>query len=182
MIDYAQQDSSFYRDNEVFCESVEQELAQFNARVKGSCTAYGFDIKATFQLKGVSYTIKYNKAQTGQNGVIIPRDANEAVEITLSMKGIPNYSRMKVGKNWFKRLYSHSTLKKELPSPYFIFLSNSSPRLQKELMLIQLILMNRLDAFDLDRATLMVKMSRLNLSVIDLMNEIDNIFNDKHHD
>lgn len=120
MIKYETNDSQFFLANKKYCEAIQNSLRTINVEGTGFCNSYGYEIDATINKDNLVYKFHFEKHQTVQNGIIIPRDSNEYAGVKLSILGLNKNSRFKLGKSKFRRLFTSTKFRGIFPSPYFL--------------------------------------------------------------
>ncbi len=120
MINYEPNDSSFYDDNKTYCESIENQLKSIKIDCTGYCNSFGYEIETRLLKNNLTYTLKFQKQQTTQNGVIIPVDAHNYAGTEIQVTGINTKFSLNVGKSSLRRFFNPKRIKDKIPAPYFI--------------------------------------------------------------
>ena len=128
MIQYETNSSQFFVHNKIYCETITDQLKTLNADCTGYCNSFGFDIEASWKRSTLSYTLKIIKAQTTENGVIIPMNSNDYVSTEVSVKGVNTKPEIVISRSAFKRFFISNLYKKLLPAPYYINMNFSPER------------------------------------------------------
>ena len=126
MVEYESIDSSFFRDNKLYCEAIESELKSLNIDCEGYCNCFGYKLKSKFERNNLNYVIQFVKNQTTQNGVFIPIDAHEYAGTELIILGLNHNDKLSVGKSTLLRQFCMKDIKKKISKPYFIRLSSKN--------------------------------------------------------
>jgi len=125
MIEYDTIDSSFFRENKKYIESIKQELNALNIVWLGSCSGFGYDVEAEFERNGLNFYLRFIKYQTTQNGIIKPINANEYTGINISVTGFDYRYKLEVSKSLLQRCLCSKRIKMKIPKPYFLKFSNT---------------------------------------------------------
>ena len=125
MVIYTHAETSFYKDNHQICQGIQKGFDEQHINLNGVCHGYGYDLSAEFSREKYTYSIKYVKQQTTQNGIIIPRDTHEYIGVVLTVKGIHKSGSLKIGQSRLCRSFSKSAIKRNLPSPYYGSINDS---------------------------------------------------------
>jgi len=125
MIEYETTDSSFFRENKIYCENIESKLKTLNIDCSGYCNCFGYELTTKFERNDMSFDLKFIKYQTTQNGVTIAVDAHEYAGIELTIKGLNPEYKLTVGKSSLLRYFCSKEIKEKTPKPYFIKLRDS---------------------------------------------------------
>lgn len=135
MIEFENNDSPFFIANKEYCITIEKSLKSINASYSGFCNSYGYEINSTVDTDNLTFKLKFQKFQTIQNGIIIPRDSNEYAGINLSITGLNKNNKFTLGKSSFRRLFVSKKIKETFPSPYFLKSSfNSTNNVDKDIV------------------------------------------------
>lgn len=115
MINYETANSPHFEANKLFCEQV---TAAFQGDWSGFCNSYGYEIETKYSESNLNYSIKFQKSQTTQNGVVIPVDARDSVQLDVAIDGFPNDASFIISKSWLKSIFTANDLKDQLPKNY----------------------------------------------------------------
>lgn len=174
MINYEPTESSFYEANKKYCEEIENQLITIDIDCQGFCNCYGYDIEATIPKDNLTYTIKYHRHQTTQNGIVIPFDAIGYAGVMLSVTGIDKKFRLAVGKSSFKRFFCSAQIKASIPHPYFIC-SNQSTELKLIIDLLEKLQNNKIDSIQLSNGRIICKIHVPTANPLQLIDDIDTV-------
>jgi len=125
MVIYTHAETSFYKNNHQICQGIQKGFEEQKIELNGVCHGYGYDLSAEFTRGKYTYSIKYVKRQTTQNGIIIPRDSHEYIGVVLTVKGIQKSGSLKIGQSRLYRSFTKSAIKRNLPSPYYGSINDS---------------------------------------------------------
>ena len=121
MISFLPADSSIFEDHKTYCETVARQLESLGFHVKGSCSAYGFDLVSSKSQIGFSTTLQLRKVHTTRGGeLLVNTSAADQAENTLIIQGYTSLSKLAYGQSAFKRLFTSSPIKKVLRSPHYL--------------------------------------------------------------
>ena len=124
MIEYDTVDSSFFRANKKYIESIQQDLDALNIVCFGYCDGFGYDVEAEFERGGLKFKLKFIKHQTTQNGISKPIDANEYTGTCIYVTGIARNYKLVASKSLLQRCFCSKRIKIKMPKPYFLRFSN----------------------------------------------------------
>lgn len=128
MVEYEFIDSSFFRDNKLYCETIERKLKSLSVDCEGYCNCFGFELKSRFERDDLNYEVRFFKNQTTQNGVLFPIDAHEYAGTELVILGLNHKDKLNVGKSTLLRQFCLKEIKEKIAKPYFIRLrGNNEP-------------------------------------------------------
>ena len=116
MISYESSSSPFFEANKAHIEAIEQQLVELNAEFTGYCNGFGYEVEANFVKNQRTYTLRFIKGQTTQNGVYIPRNSHDHFETEITVDGLIDAIPFSLGRSSLVRLFTAKTL----PAPYFL--------------------------------------------------------------
>ncbi|MCX6148716.1 MAG: hypothetical protein NTW25_15900 [Candidatus Kapabacteria bacterium] len=120
MIAYESSNSKFFIENKTFCELIQSQLKYLNIECFGYCNSYGYEFKARFNRNNFEIILVCSKKQYTQNGVVIPKDANEYLLTEITLNGLQSNTSFILGKSSIKRLFTSKEFKEIFPSPFYI--------------------------------------------------------------
>lgn len=159
MINFEFNDSPFFAANRKYCENIAAALEPLGAEVTGECNSYGYRVEAKWNRGGLAYKILFLKTQTTQDGVIIPKNANEYAGTELRVSGIPITYKISIGKGWLKRLLTPKKHRKILPDSLYLFSNHPSDRVVHG-NLIPFVLEQDVSKFHLKNGEAMIKIHK----------------------
>lgn len=115
MINYETANSPHFEANKLFCEKLE---SIFQGDWSGFCNSFGYEIETKYSEKDLNYTIKFQKSQTTQNGVVLPIDARDSVQMDVAIAGISKEVSFEISNSWLKSIFTSNALKAQLPKNY----------------------------------------------------------------
>ena len=174
MIKYESNQSPFYLANKAYCEAIEEKLKAMNTEASGYCNSYGYDLELRLNRANLTYTIKCQKHQTTQNGVIIPVNANNYSGMEIVIDGLDKKYTVVIGESKLMRLITQRALKEKIPPPYFIKINRVVDIKQLE-ELTNKILNNGISRFRLKGGKLIMKVHLANSDPLSFVESFENI-------
>jgi len=172
MINFEPTHSPFFTRNKIYCESIESKLKTIHVDCFGWCNSYGYEIEATLKKNNLTYSIKFHKHQSTQNGMIIPVDSLEYEGIELLVKGLNKKFSATIRKSALKRVFMSKVLKEKIPAPYFIkFNYPADANFIDDL--VKKILNDNISTFKLSNGTLTCKIHTATTDPLDLIENIE---------
>lgn len=172
MIHFETTNSPFFLAHKTYCEVIESQLKTVHIDCSGWCNSYGYAIETAFKRNNLSYTIKFHKHQSTQNGVIIPVDATEYAGIEVMVTGLNKKFRVTIGKSSLRRLFISTEFKDKIPFPYFIqFNYSADPYFINNL--VKKILDDNISKFKLSNGTLVCKLHTAATDPLGLIADIE---------
>ncbi len=114
MIQYIKADSSFFYNNEQFCQHVETHLATLNFNVEGFCTSYGYELTFTSNIPGEKVQVLKITQSSKSRGSIYH-------EISYEKTLLSEYPWIIAGSSMFYSLFTFRRFKKQLPKHAYFF-------------------------------------------------------------
>lgn len=115
MINFETANSPHFEANKLFCEQV---TSAFQGDWSGFCNSFGYEIETSYSENNLNYSIKLQKSQTTQNGVVIPVDARDTIQIEAEIDGFAKEASFEISKSWLKSIFTPNDLKEQLPKNY----------------------------------------------------------------
>ena len=172
MINFEPTHSPFFTANKNYCESIESKLKTIHVDCFGWCNSYGYKIEATLKINNLTYSIKFHKHQSTQNGMLIPVDSLEYEGIDILVKGLNKRCSATIGKSALKRVFMSKVLKEKIPAPYFIkFNYPADANFIDDL--VKKILNDNISTFKLSNGTLTCKIHTAITDPLDLIANIE---------
>jgi hypothetical protein len=114
MFTFSPAESSIYRENKSFCESVIKDFEELNISFSGFCDSYGYQLTAHFIFEGFHFFIEFDKNQSSQGpGFYWNPTSINTISIKVVIKELRNDLVFSFGENWFKKLlYSRNSCNK----------------------------------------------------------------------
>ncbi len=149
---------------------MEKELAPYSPVTEGYCNSFGYQLNTSFKLGQLKYKLLVEKFQTTQNGVVVPKKANEYIGMKITVEGLNSDDHFSYGKNPIKRLFSSIKWQKKLPSPFYL-----KGKMENE-KAIQMFQENQIDEFELRNGTVTITIHSGHVKIIPLANEVEKCF------
>ena len=124
MIQYHENPSSFFVENQQICTEISSCFSELGATFEGYCDSYGFGITAEAHYKGMDIRCEFEKAQltSGRFSWFAESGRNE-VYTKIRINRLQRTNRFSIGRSWVLRLLTPAAIQKHLAPPYF-FRSN----------------------------------------------------------
>lgn len=177
MINFETAKSPHFEANKLFCRQLE---ATFQGDWTGFCNSFGYEIETKYSANDLNYSIKFQKSQTTQNGLVVPVDARDTIHTDLEIEGFTKEASFEISKSWLKSIFTPNDLKEQLPKNYSanINFDLSSSEFTK--------ISNFIQTYSIEKLVLANGKLKLhsNSSIVDLskfkneINEIANIFSE----
>lgn len=115
MINFETANSPNFEANKLFCEKLE---SIFQGDWTGFCNSFGYEIETKYSGNNLNYTIKFQKSQTTQNGLVLPIDARDTIQAEIEIDGFAKEASFEISKSWLKSIFTPNDLKEQLPKNY----------------------------------------------------------------
>jgi len=140
MIDYLPAESDIFTKHRDYTSNVANQLEAAGYTVTGSCSSYGFTIKAKQTYSdGTSVHLTLLQHQSTHSGINNPT-AIDSAQGKLIITGLPPIRCLRCGKSALKRFFMASIFKSFCPAPYYLTTRGKAPNeahLQKLMGFIQ---------------------------------------------
>jgi len=174
MIHYEVEDSPFYKANKNYCLQIENRLKELNIVADGFCNSFGYEIKADFERKGITYKLEVLKTQSTRNGVIWPENAKDYAGLRINIGGLNKKHRLHIGRNSVKRFFITSQFRKVIPSPYFVSANMNSNEVEQ---IIKEITTNDINDLNINNGNLHLKIHKATNSPVDILLSLERLIN-----
>ena len=175
MIKYETDSSPFFAANKNYCEIIDHQLNTINSEFSGYCNSFGYDIETTFKQDNLTFSIKFHKYQSTQNGVIIPVNALDYMGVVAAVTGLDKKYSVTIGKSSFRRLFMAQKFKNKIPNPYFITsIESANDHFIDEL--VKIVISDKISDLKISNGVMMIKIHQSATdSPLDLMTDIEKI-------
>lgn len=112
MINFENSDSPFFTRNKAFILENLKEFGEEN--FDGWCNAYGYEIDGEINKNELNFFVQFKKSQTTQNGVIIPVDSKESMNIKIATKDLNTRFNFQYRQNLISKIIDLIQLKLKL--------------------------------------------------------------------
>lgn len=170
MIAYENDASAYFLTNKNCCELLEKELEPYSPFTEGYCNSFGYELNTSFKRGQLNYQLLVEKFQTTQNGIVVPKNANEYIGMKLKVEGLNSDDHFSYGKNSMKRLFSSKKWQEKLPAPYYL-----KGKMENE-KAIQMFQENQIDEFELMNGIATITIRSGNVKIILIAIEVEKYF------